>query len=103
MEAIRMTTINWRQDLDVLRAALTTAQQAATIAWTSSLSPMAPPNSAGYCTNASRCSRRSTSSGQPQASPQPRWEEVLAAEILACGHVDYTAMFAMGCADLVAS
>jgi len=30
-------------------------------------------------------------------------EDVLAAETRACGHVDYTAKFAMGCADLVAA
>jgi len=39
-----------------------------------------------------------SAAGKPAAS----MEEVLAAERSACGHVDYTAKFAMGCADLVA-
>lgn len=98
-----MSMNTWQDDLDVLRAALTTAQQVrdermsfvALSDGTSELSWVLYEREQML----TAVNELRSAAGKPAAS----MEEVLAAETLARGHVDYTAKFAMGCADLVAS
>lgn len=97
-----MSTHTWRNDLEVLRASLTDTQQhrderMAFITLPDGTSEL------GWVLHEREqmlvaVNRLRSAAGKPAAS----MEEVLAAERSACGHVDYTAKFAMGCADLVA-
>lgn len=98
-----MSTRTWSQDLESLRATLTRAQEersqrqkfvqlengSTELGWV-----MYEREQMLTAVNALR-----SAAGRPPVSV----DALEAAETRACGHVDYTSKFAIGCADLVAA